>query len=421
MKIITLDDEKFDSFAKDHKYASFYQTSAYGKTMKDNGFNVHYLGIVDDSDNIIGASLIIYKDIFMGKKIAYCPRGILFDFADAVSTYEFTKKIKNLLAKQGFLMLRMDPYIPATIRNKDGKIIDINKDVNYIMKNIKSAGFKYKGKNNFFENELPRFEATVVLNKEIEEIYRNLTKRTRHKINRAASAGITVYKDTDSNIDKLYELCKNKTGLSKKYLQDLANNFSSSNVYYALLNTDSFVIEAKKRYEKEMERNDILAKKIQSKNSKNSTLNAKMESDKLITTYKNDLVLATNLLKEYPKGLIIGSALTIEYNNTSYLIIDGLKKEYSHLCSNYLLRWYIIDDCKKRGIKLFNMNAIGGIFDKKNKYHNLNEMKLGFGAIPTEYIGEFELVLSNINYAIYKNFSKDKNYKLQKDLQTRQM
>ena len=311
--------------------------------------------------------------------------------------------------------------IPATIRDKDGKIIDINKDVNYVMKNLKSAGFKYKGKNNFFENELPRFEASVLLNKDIQEIYMNLTKRTRHKINRAISSGITVYKDSDNNIDKLYELCQNKTGLSKKYLQDLANNFDGSNVYYALLNTDSFVIEAKKRYEKEMERNSILSKKIQAKNSKNSTLNAKMESDKLITTYKNDLVLATNLLKEYPKGLIIGSALTIEYNNVSYLIIDGWNNNYSHLCSNYLLRWYIIDDSKKRGLKLFNMNAITGVFDMKNKYYNLNEMKLGFGAIPTEYIGEFELILSNFNYSIYKSFSKDKNYKLQKDLQTRKM
>ena len=39
-------------------------------------------------------------------------------------------------------------------------------------------------------------------------------------------------------------------------------------------------------------------------------------------------------------------------------------------------------------------------------------MKLGFNTVPTEYIGEFDLILNKFNYSIYKGFSKDKNYKL---------
>ena len=35
MKIITLDEQQFDTFAKNHKYSNYYQTSSYGKTMKE--------------------------------------------------------------------------------------------------------------------------------------------------------------------------------------------------------------------------------------------------------------------------------------------------------------------------------------------------------------------------------------------------
>lgn len=417
MRIVTLEPFQFDTFANNHKYSNYYQTSSYGKTMSENGFNIHYLGIKDDNNNLIGASLIVYKEIFMSQKIAYAPRGILFDYTNKEQVKELGLRLKQVLGKQGFIILRMDPYIPATIRNKNGKVLNINNEVNQIMQNIKAAGFKYKGQNKYFENELPRFEALCLLNKDEKLLFKSLTKRTKHKINRATGCGITILNDLNKRTDKLYELCKDKTNLSKKYINDLVNNYKTSNIYYAILNTDSFVIEAKKRYEKEMERNDILAKKIQNnRNTSNSikktTLNSKMESDKLINVYKNDLVLATNLLKNFPNGLIIGAALTIEYNNASYLIIDGFDVKYRHLNCNYLLKWFIIDECIKKGLKYFNLNAICGDFRKNNPYKFLNEMKLGFNSIPTEYIGEFDIILNNFNYNIYKGFNKEKNYKL---------
>lgn len=419
MQIVTLEPYEFDTFASTHKYRNYYQTSNYGKTMAENGYNIHYLGIKDNAKNLIGASLIIYKEIFMGHKIAYAPRGILFDYTNQEKVQELSKKLKQILGKQGFLILRMDPYIPATIRNIIGKPINMNNEINKIMKNIKDAGFSYKGQNKYFENELPRYEAIKILNEDSNMLFKNLTKRTRHKINRAIGCGITIFNDKEKRTDRLYKLCKNKTNLSQKYITDLVKNYPTSNIYYALLNTDSFVVEAKKRYENELDKNDFLAKKIQNKRTSNNTitkseLNAKMESDKLINTYKNDLVLATKLLKDYPKGLIIGAALTLEYNYASYLIIDGFEQKYGYLNCNYLLKWYIINEAKKKGLKYFNMNALAGNFKNNNPYKNLNEMKLGFNVVPTEYIGEFELILNNFTYTIYKNFSKDKNYKLNK-------
>ena len=420
MQIITLEPYQFDTFANNHKYSNYYQTSSYGKTMAENGFNVHYIGIVEDN-TLIGASLLVFKTVFMNQKIAYAPRGILFDYNDPNKVKELADKLKEVLGRQGFIILRMDPYIPATIRNEKGIVKNMNQDINNIMINIKKAGFTYKGQNKYFENELSRYEGIYLLNKNNKEILDSFKKRTRHKIYRAGSCGITVFKDENKNIDKLYELCKTKTDLPKKFIESLKNNFINIQVYYAMINTDAFVIDAKKRYEHELERNDHLSKMIQeqmniSKNVNQKLLNIKMESDKLTNVYKNDLVMATDLLKNYPQGLIVAGALTIEYNNSSYLIIDGFDNTYRHLNPSYLLKWFIIDDCNNRKLRYFNMNALVGEFKKQNPYKQLNEMKLGFSIIPIEYIGEFDLVLNNLNYMMYKGLSKDKNYKLKKDI-----
>jgi len=221
MKIVTLSPTQFNKVATNHRYRNYYQTSSYGKTMADNGFNIHYLGIKDNANNLIGASLIIYKEIFMNQKIAYAPRGILFDYTDSSKVKELSLKLKQILGKQGFLILRMDPYIPATIRNNYGKVLNINNEINNIMKNIKEAGFKYKGQNKYFENELGRYEAIKLLNNDTNTLFKKLSKRTRHKINRATNCGITIINDKNKDINRLYELCKNKTNLSKKYIHDL--------------------------------------------------------------------------------------------------------------------------------------------------------------------------------------------------------
>ena len=64
MKIVTLSPEQFDKFASNHRYRNYYQSSAYGNVMVKFGYNIHYLGIVSDQNKLIGATLIIYKEIF---------------------------------------------------------------------------------------------------------------------------------------------------------------------------------------------------------------------------------------------------------------------------------------------------------------------------------------------------------------------
>ena len=300
MKIITLDEISFDKFANAHKYRNYYQSSAYGKSIKNNGYDIHYIGIEDDLGNLLGASLLLYKEVMMNYKIAYAPRGFLFDYTNINNLKEFTTRLKKLLSKQGFISITIDPYIPVNIRNKDGKIININNEANISLENLKASGYNYLGPNLFFESEKPRFEAIITLNQNIKDIYQLCEKRVRHKIKKAIRSGIEIYKGSEKDLPIFYDLIKKKYNKPLNYYIDLYNNFNTNiDLYFAKLNTETFVITSRLQYEREIETNNNLANKIQNTtkiNVKNKLINEKMESDKLVTTYKKTLVWATNLL-----------------------------------------------------------------------------------------------------------------------------
>lgn len=413
MKLVTLNQQQFNKYASSHRYRSYYQTSAYGLSMLKLGYNVHYFGIVDGTNSLIGATMILYKEVFMNNKIAYAPRGILFDYSDSKKVKELAECLKNLLGKQGFMLLRMDPYIPISIHSNDGNLINMNNQESIILENLATAKFEYKGKNLFFENEKPRWEALVLLNKNEEVLFESFDKRTRNKIRRAKNIGIEVYNDTTKDIKDLYEFVGKKDKKPIKYYEALVKNFGENiDVYYAKINTETFIINSRKMYENELLNNEQLAERIQqyapNDRERQNTLNKKMESDKLIGSYKNNMLLATELLKNHPEGILIGGALVIKYDNAAYIVSDGYNEKFSSLNASYLIKWQMISDYNRQGLKYLNMNAVVGEFEKKNTYSGLNEMKLGFNTIVTEYIGEFDLVLNNFTYNLFKSFNKGK-------------
>lgn len=413
MKIVTLTPQQFDRFGTNHRYRNYYQTSTYGSLMTKFGYNIHYLGIVSDTNKLIGATLILYRQVFMNNKIAYAPRGILFNYENLEYLEEATKKIKQVLSKQGFMLLRIDPYIPLTIRDSQGTIMNFNNQGNKIIDNLQSVGFNYKGKSISFETEKPRWEGLVILGENTENLFNKFEKRTRNKIRRALNFGIEVNKESTKNIDNLYNFIKDTTKKPKQFYQQLCDKFGdNAEVFYAKINTETYTINSRRAYEAELENNNMLANMIQDQTidekQKNNILNKKMESDKLLDTYKNSLVQATNLLKKYPNGIIIAGALTIKYDNAAFIILEGMNQKYKSQNPDYVIKWKMIEEYTKENLKYINLGGIVGEFEKQTEHNILNEKKLGFNTTVTEYIGEFDIILNNFSYNLYKSFAKNK-------------
>ena len=61
MTLKELNIEEFTNFQKSHPLSNFYQTINYALLMAENGFDYDLVGLVDEYENILAASLILLK------------------------------------------------------------------------------------------------------------------------------------------------------------------------------------------------------------------------------------------------------------------------------------------------------------------------------------------------------------------------
>ena len=143
MKIITLSGKQFNEYAKKHKYRSYYQTVEYGKLSKLDGYDYHLLGFLNNSNELVGATMILFKKVFLNYKIGYSPYGFLLDYTDSDFIEEMTKKLRILLFKQHFLYLKLNPNIECSRRNKTGNIISYNHEINDIIEILQNNNYHH--------------------------------------------------------------------------------------------------------------------------------------------------------------------------------------------------------------------------------------------------------------------------------------
>ena len=412
MKIVALTKEEFDEFAYKHKYSTYYQTSSYADTSRYDGLETFYIGFVSNQ-KLIGVTLFLHKKIYLYYKYAYAPRGFLIDYTDQKLVKNITRGLIDLLKKQHYAFIKIDPPVICSERNNKGNIIYFSNTVNDILATLRSNGYIHQGFNKYFENYKPRLNAFLNLQDDIKKIYSKIEKETKDKIIKSEEAGLEIVYDPSGNVDELYKFISGKNKKRrKKYYQGLYNNFSKNNamdIFFVNVNTDKYIQNMKKLYDEELAINEEFASKVQDYSiiglEKQEIINQKMESDKNLNYYKNQLVDATNLSKNNPNFITIGSAFTIKHNNGVELIIDNYLDEYLRFNPRYVLIWELIKKYKAEGFKYINLNAVVGDFSHENlgKYNTLNDAKLSFNSSVIEYIGEFDLV---INERIYNKFKE---------------
>lgn len=111
---------------------------------------------------------------------------------------------------------------------------------------------------------------------------------------------------------------------------------------------------------------------------------------------KNDKII---LFQGYYQKKLLAAALIIFYNNQAI---------YHHSASieqkipvNYLLQWEVINEAKKRGMKLYNFWGISPPENKRHPWKNLSLFKMGFGGRIQEYLHAKDYPLCSLYYITY--------------------
>ena len=409
VRIKEISPDSFTDFAATHPLSNFHQSINYALVMAENGYEYDCIAYVDSDNSIVAASLILHKKIGILGEYGYCPRGFLIDYTNRSLLKNFTYDLKKYYYRKGFIFIKINPEIAIGEVNKDYKI-DYNQNTD-IIKSLEYLGFKPLKRNLYFESILPKFNAILTLG---DYSLKKVSKHTRNKINKGMRRGLQLEVGNRDSIDILYNFIKNKKEKSLLYYKDYYNVFHKKDLIDVLLvkiNSAEYLLQSKKNYEKELDRNSTLAEKLV-ENSNQKILNLKMQSDINLATYKEEMIDATKNYGNRKEDIYIAGAIVIKHNNRVNIYISGYDKSFEKFVPNYFLHHSIFEYYKKE-FKYADLNGMSGDFSKDSPYYGLNKFKEGFHPHIYEFIGEFDLIIEKRSYnalinngALAKEFNK---------------
>ncbi len=411
MYIKELSKEEFQNFTNNFVQSSIYQSAEYAMVMNNQGFQTMFLGLIDEQNHILAATLLLVEKKH-GFKYAYAPKGFLLDYTNASLFETFTTTIKKYLGKKDIIAVKLCPMIIKTIYDTKNNLKSENQRYQQIFDTFKRLGYFHLGYNNNFEALKPRYEGILDIGIPYYQIFNNLARSYKNKVRSSIAKGVQIFRGNEYNLENLYSQTQNKYSKKLKYFEDCYQFFGNKlEYYYTKLDTEKYLQKIQNEYQIEEQKNRQLNQFILENKNKNTEgmIKKKLKADQRLDFCKKALVKATNILKENPNGVITSAVLTIKNRDTVYLFVDGHDRNFKEFNSKHLLLWTLIEKYNKQGFKYFNLGGMTNILDKNNKYQGLNDFKLNFGCKCYEYMGDFELITNSGLYLMYRNSGPIRN------------
>lgn len=390
MTIKELTIQAFVEYTKNSPLRNFMQTEEYARFMGENKYNYDYIGLVNEDDVIVAASLILWKKIGLNIKYGYAPKGFLVNYYDLKLMRTFTEKLKDYYSKKNMAFIKINPEIVIGEIDKHSYRFTENKNIRLKL-DLQDYGFIKLKDNLYFESINPRFNAYIDLKN---TAFNNYSKPTRNKVRNAKRKGLYLEKGTEKDLEKFCKFLNHTHKLS--YYKTMYEMFNDKLDFLIVrVNFENYIKNSQSLYEIELDKNSLY-NEILHRSQKEADLNRKMASDNRLSIIKNEIVQATDGLRENENQIVAG-ALIIKYENRVHIIESAFDKNYAQLNANYFLYDAIINNYKL-DYDYLDLNGISGDFKSSSPYRNLNRFKLGFDPKIYEYIGEFDLIINRSLY-----------------------
>lgn len=409
-KLVKLEKEKYDNYIKNHKLKShFLQSYSWGEFSKvKKNLTPYYMGLIDEKDNILAATLLLQKNLPMKYSYFYAPRGFVIDYENEELVSEFTKKIIKFIKSKKAIFLKIDPDIIINDYNYLNEKQPTQYDSDKIFKMLTKLGYKHLGFTKNFETMQPRYTFRIDLTKPLEEIESHFSKTTKQRIQKAKKIGTIVEIGTQKDIKEFYHLMtltesrKDFISYDEDYYQTLYEIFNGNE------NTKATLFLGKVNLKETLEKLQENIKKVNDQISilpiDNLSKSAKTKLKEL-TRQKENLNEEIKKYKEYQKKydneITLNAHMIIEYGDKAWVLYAGNHNILTETYANYNTYYEHIKYCKEKNIKIYDQFGTIGDLKKDNPRLGLHEFKKKFGGDYVEFIGEFDYVTNKIMYFIF--------------------
>lgn len=317
--------KEFIEFTKKSEYGNIFQTLAWASVKANWDKHIFYL----EEENKIVAGLIVLsiKDSIVNKRFYYSPRGPICDIWDIDKVLNLIEEAKNFAKSNGGFLLRIDPQVPY----------DSDLEKLYY-----SNGIEFKRSTNF-TSQPPMNTILDIGGRNIEEVYKNLSKSTKRAIRKAKEWGVEIVEGNYDDLDTFYTLIE---GMAKR--QGISYRPYS---YF----------------------------------------------DKLYKEFKDNIRMS---FAEY-EGEYIAASMLIYFNGVGFSIYGGDPIKY-RLNQSYLLNYEEIKFCTENNLDYYDMGGVystdaeDGLYNFKKKFTESNVV---------HWIGNIDLILEKDTYEKYKKIT----------------
>lgn len=397
MQIKELTIQAFTLFAENSPLKNYMQSEEYARLMGESGYNYDYIGLVNENDTVVAASLILWKKIGITQKYGYAPKGFLLNYYDENLVNTFTQKLIEYYDKKKFIFIKINPEIVVSEINAQTMEIKTNPNLQ-LKTSIQKYGYNKLKDNLYFESRVPRFNAYINLKN---SNFKDFSKANKNKIRNAKRKGLYIQKGSMEDIDEFYKLLLTKE--QPAYYKNMMQLFGKNDLIDLILvrvDYEEFMKNSQSLYEAELDQNSLFNEILHRSHEEND-LNRKMASDARLTIYKNEIIFATEGLRNQDSPIVAG-ALLIKNGNRIHVVESGFNRMFPILNANYYLYNALIENYKEQ-YDYLDIGGVSGDFKNSSPYAGLNRFKSGFNPSIYEFIGEYDLV---INQGTYDYISK---------------
>ena len=409
LKLKNIDKEKFDSYVKEHKTKShFLQSLSWGEFAKiKKGLTPHYLGLINENDELVGATLLLEKKLPMNFTYFYAPRGFVIDYNKKEIVREMTKRVAEFAKSKRAIFVKIDPDLIKTQFNYLNEEKQ-NPQYDTLFNTLKEAGFRHQGFTKNFETMQPRYTFRIDLTQPLEEIEEHFSKTTKQRIAKAIKLDTEVTIGTKNDIKEFYHLMtltesrKDFISYNEDYYETLyeifnGNPSSKATLFLGKVHINKTIKALEKNLKNINNQISILPIDNLSKSAK-----AKLtELTKQKENVNKEIEKYIEYKKKYGQDITLSAHMIIEYGNKAWVLYAGNHNIMSETYVNYNTYYEHLKYCKNKGIEIYDQFGTIGDLSEDNPRIGLHEFKKKFGGDYVEFIGEWDYVINKPMYFVF--------------------
>ncbi|OZG60960.1 methicillin resistance protein [Bifidobacterium lemurum] len=420
--LVTLTPEQFDDFSAHHPQGNFQQTSAMGRLRERRGIEVEYLGVSEHGRIVAAALLETHRSRL--STFAAIHDGPLCDFHDVELVEFLTSQLKFHAKANGAAQLEITPEAPYMVRDSFGAAfesdavlhaavpgVDENaaaRSDDMSVESLVAAGFRHGGFGTGY-TAVPRWRYLKDLTDVTDErsLLKSYDKRTQWSVKRAQSMGVHVRELGEDELTVFTDIERQTAERrsfeyrGEEYFRQFKQSFGdSAHFMLAEIHMGEYVADMTAK-------RDALRSKVEALRAKNDG-HPTTKTERQLGEETRNLEAAEKRLAdaaEFAKRgdvLPAAASLFVEHPREVIYLFSGSVEDYKPFYASALIQHEtMLRLCVERGVARYNFYGISGVFgDPDDEGRGVLEFKQGFNGYVEELLGEFELTVKPLTYAV---------------------